>query len=177
MVSVIVGFASRIATAWQQLTSLDSVTTAGWEISHGWQVGPSNPSTGRRAIANENNVQLIPGQGLRLKVPSEFAESLIRSRKAHHIPLSEQTKDAGSFSVAEIIFPDIVLGGVIEAEIKMTGVSGTVLDFMTTHADTTLDSGNLGWQDAQAMEFLSNSLLSSAGTQPVGINMVNYDSK
>jgi hypothetical protein len=81
----------------------------------------------------------------------------------------EQTKDARSFSVAEIIFPDIILGGVIEAEIKMTGVSGTVLDFMTTHADNTLDSGNLGWQDAQVIELLSN--------QPGGINMVNYDSK
>jgi hypothetical protein len=70
-----------------------------------------------------------------------------------------------------------VLGGVIEAEMKLTGVSGTVLDFMTTHADNTLDSGSLGWQDAQAIELLSNSLLSSAGNQPVGINMVNFDSR
>lgn len=40
--------------------------------------------------------------------------------------------NASAFSVAGITFPDIVLGGVIEAEIKMTAVKGTVMDFMTT---------------------------------------------
>lgn len=50
---------------------MDSVYTAGWEVSHGWQVGGANPSTGRVAMANENNVQLIKGEGLRMKVPGE----------------------------------------------------------------------------------------------------------
>lgn len=60
---------------------------------------------------------------------------------------------------------------------KLTGVSGTVFNFMTTHADNTLDSSALGWKDAQAVEMLSNSLTKSAGTQPVGIIMKNFDAK
>lgn len=53
---------------------MDRVYEAGWEISHGWQVGRSNPSTGQQPIANENNIVLVRGYGLRLMVPSEFVE-------------------------------------------------------------------------------------------------------
>ncbi|KAJ9098999.1 hypothetical protein QFC20_005817 [Naganishia adeliensis] len=130
-----------------------------WEISHGWQVGRSNPSTGQEPIANENNIVLVPDYGLRLMVPI-------------------QHRNASAFSAAEVIFPDIILGGVIEAEIKMTGVKGTVMDFMTTHADNKLNWGNLGWKDAQVMELVGNSLLESdTGPSPVGINMVNFDAE
>ncbi|KAJ9118561.1 hypothetical protein QFC22_003781 [Naganishia vaughanmartiniae] len=51
------------------LTSLDQVTTAGWGISHGWQIAGANPSTGQVAMANENNVKLVRGVGLTLTVP------------------------------------------------------------------------------------------------------------
>lgn len=54
------------------LSSMDSVYTAGWEISHGWEVGAANPSTGRVAVANEDNAQLIKGEGLRMKVPGKL---------------------------------------------------------------------------------------------------------
>jgi hypothetical protein len=69
-----------------------------------------------------------------------------------------------------------MLGGIIEAEIKMTAVKGTVMDFMTTHADAELESGSLGWKDAQVMELVGNSLLASdTGKSPRGINMANFD--
>jgi hypothetical protein len=58
----------------------------------------------------------------------------------------------------------------------MTAVKGTVMDFMTTHADSKLNWGNPGWKDAQVMELVGNSLLKSdRGSSPVGINMVNFD--
>ncbi|KAJ9101040.1 hypothetical protein QFC21_003258 [Naganishia friedmannii] len=51
------------------LKTLDDVTTAGWGLSNGWQVGGVNPTTGQHSMANENNVKLIPGVGLTLTVP------------------------------------------------------------------------------------------------------------
>ena len=48
---------------------MDKVYEAGWEVSHGWQAGGENTLTGQKPIANENNVELIRGQGLRLKIP------------------------------------------------------------------------------------------------------------
>jgi hypothetical protein len=54
------------------LSSIDSVFTSGWEVSNGWQVGGANPSNGRRAMADEDNVQLIRGEGLRMKVPGKY---------------------------------------------------------------------------------------------------------
>lgn len=55
------------------LTSIDKVYEAGWEVSHGWQAGGKNEITGQIPMADEKNVELIKGQGLRLKVPRTFA--------------------------------------------------------------------------------------------------------
>jgi hypothetical protein len=88
------------------------------------------------------------------------------------MPIEGQDKIANTtktFSVAGVTFPDTILGGIIQAEIKMTAVKGTVMDFMTTATDW-------GGQDAQRMELIGRSLLSQNGTTaPIGINMVNFD--
>lgn len=62
----------------------------------------------------------------------------------HHASIPGQDKNATSFSFAEIIFPDIVLGAVIEVEMKVTGVAGTATAFMTTHADNRIPTGPIG---------------------------------
>jgi hypothetical protein len=90
------------------------------------------------------------------------------------MPISGQDKIANStktFSVAGVTFPDTILGGVIQAEIKMTAVMGTVMDLMTTHTEW-------GGQDAQRIELVGRSLLSrTTGTAPIGIHMSNFDAQ
>ncbi|KAJ9105027.1 hypothetical protein QFC19_003658 [Naganishia cerealis] len=56
------------------LTSMDKVYQAGWEISDGWQAGGTNFITGQVPWADDRNVELIKGEGLRLKVPSGVFE-------------------------------------------------------------------------------------------------------
>lgn len=60
---------------------MDQVYQAGWEVSHGWQAGGENTLTGQKPIADERNVELIRGQGLRLKIPRTRA-TVYPSRRA-----------------------------------------------------------------------------------------------
>jgi hypothetical protein len=60
------------------LTSMDKVYQAGWEISDGWQAGGTNFETGQVPWANEDNVELIRGEGLRLMVPGKYLKCLIK---------------------------------------------------------------------------------------------------
>lgn len=106
--------------------------------------------------------------------------SVLANRKAmgySHQVILGQHSNATSLSVAEIIFPDVVLGATFEVEMKVTKIPGTVSALMTTHADNKIPTGPTGWKDQQVMKVLSNSLFRSAGAQPVGINMVNYEAK
>ncbi|KAJ9118467.1 hypothetical protein QFC24_006115 [Naganishia onofrii] len=137
------------------LTSMDKVYQAGWEISDGWQAGGTNFETGQVPWANEDNVELIRGEGLRLKVPKQNAK-------------------ATKLSVAEVMFPDAFLGGVFEITAKMTTIPGTCMGMFTSHADGGFDKP-LGWQDEQDIEMLGASMLQATSLQPAGIQMINYD--
>lgn len=65
-------FRNRHEINFDQLASMDAVFTAGWEVSHGWQAGGINELTGQIPMADEKNVDLVRGQGLRLRVPRTF---------------------------------------------------------------------------------------------------------
>jgi hypothetical protein len=53
------------------MTSADEIVGKGWEISNGGQGGALNEKTGQSPIASKNNVQIIPGEGIALKVPGK----------------------------------------------------------------------------------------------------------
>ncbi|KAJ9105031.1 hypothetical protein QFC19_003662 [Naganishia cerealis] len=67
-------FRYKHAIDFSALTSLNEVYQAGWEIGDGWQAVPTNDVTGQVPWAAESNVELIKGEGLRLKVPSGVFE-------------------------------------------------------------------------------------------------------
>lgn len=87
-----------------------------------------------------------------------------------------QDKNAKTFSVAEIAFPDTLLGGVIEIEAKLTNVAGTCMGMFTSHADAGLEKP-FGWQDEQDIEILGGNLFKGNEFQPSGIQMYNWDPK
>ncbi|KAI5449255.1 hypothetical protein NCC49_005171 [Naganishia albida] len=149
-------FRNRHEINFDQLASMDAVFTAGWEVSHGWQAGGINELTGQIPMADEKNVDLVRGQGLRLRVP-------------------RQDKNAKTISVAEITFPDVLLGGVIEITAKLTNIAGTCMGMFTTHADPW--DRPLGWKDEQDVEILGGNLFQGNEFQPSGIQMYNWDPK
>lgn len=163
------------------LTSLDKVYEAGWEISHGWQAGGKNEITGQIPMADEKNVELIRGSGLRLKVPRKPTSIAYITPSAvltlhYSYPSIGQEKNAKTISVAEISFPDLLLGGVIEITAQLTNIAGTCMGMFTSHADAGLDKP-FGWQDEQDIEILGGNLFVGNEYQPSGIQMYNWEPK
>lgn len=81
--------------------------------------------------------------------------------------------DAASFTSAEVLFPDVTLGGIWEIEAKLTDVKGTCMGFFTFHAD----QNEFGWADEQDIEILGVSLLAPATDpvpQPAGMQLTTY---
>jgi hypothetical protein len=156
------------------MASADEIVGKGWEISNGGQGGALNEKTGQSPIASKNNVQIIPGEGIALKVPGK------QDSPTHWIIAylstspTAQNKDAASFTSAEIVFPDVALGGIWEIEAKLTAVKGTCMGFFTYHAD----HETLGWHDEQDIEILGVSLLAPATSpvpQPAGMQLTDYN--
>lgn len=91
------------------------------------------------------------------------------------LPCPGQDKNAKTISVAEITFPDVLLGGVIEITAKLTNIAGTCMGMFTTHADPW--DRPLGWKDEQDVEILGGNLFQGNEFQPSGIQMYNWDPK
>ncbi|KAJ9105028.1 hypothetical protein QFC19_003659 [Naganishia cerealis] len=139
------------------MSSITEVTNKGWVVADGWQCGGTNPKTGQVPIGSAKNVAMVKGKGLVLTVP-------------------RQSSTAKILSVAEVQFPQAMLGGVLEVEAQLTAVPGTCMGIFTSHADSGLDQP-LGWQDEHDIEMLSTSLFKQVGGQPAGISMVFYEPK
>jgi hypothetical protein len=90
------------------------------------------------------------------------------------VPASEQDKSAKTFSVAEVTFPDTLLGGVLEFTVKLTSTPGTCMAMFTIHADSGMDKP-FGWQDEQDIEILGSTMFARNEFQGEGIQMVNYE--
>jgi hypothetical protein len=84
-----------------------------------------------------------------------------------------QNPNATTFSAAEIIFPDIALGGIWEIEAKVTNVPGSVFGFFTFHADP--QNAPLGWKDSQAFEILSSTILEGNAYNKPGMQTTNFE--
>lgn len=91
-------------------------------------------------------------------------------------PFAGQDKNAKTISVAEISFPDLLLGGVIEMTVQLTNIAGTCMGMFTTHADGGL-AKPFGWQDEQDIEILGGTLFVGNEFQPSGIQMYNWEPK
>lgn len=172
-------FAQQRIYDFSAMTSMDQFYQAGWTVSHGYQAGATNEYTGQSPIASENNVKLVRGQGITLTVPGgEFQRTRLDLRiliRADHFSTSGQSRTASTFSSAEIIFPDIALGGIFQVEARMTGVSGVIFGVFTNHADPW--NASLGWNDEQDLEIISSALMTSNGYNPPGIQMTEFDPK
>jgi hypothetical protein len=158
------------------LTSMSQVYEAGWTVSTGYQAGAKNPTTGQTPIASENNVKLVPGKGLTLTVPGR--ELLLGDcRNIADCPsYTGQSPTARTFSVAEIIFPDIALGGIFQVEAQMTSEPGVVFAVFSQAADE-WSGAPAGWQDEMDIEILSSAIMTPNAYHQAGIQMTEVDPK
>lgn len=95
------------------MTSTAEITTQEWQIADGWQAGGINPKTLQSPIGSANNVQIIPGEGMALVDPGSY----LRTAPLYYVQSSQfrppaQSPDAASFTSAEVVFPDVALGGI-----------------------------------------------------------------
>jgi hypothetical protein len=86
--------------------------------------------------------------------------------------LGGQSPNATTFSAVEIHFPDILLGGIIEVDMKLTNVPGTAMSFMTYHAD---NEKSLGWLDQQGFRMLGETLLAKNAYSSAGMQLTHFD--